>query len=147
MASFVPGFPGCAVALLGLVAFAGLTDFALVTEEALVLAALITAAGALGQIAGPALGSRAMGGSAGVATGAAIGAVLGSLIPIPGFAWGGAFIGGAILGFAVTRKGFVEWLRGLVGVAGGCCVSTGADIAAVLAQGAILGIADYLAVV
>ena len=27
LASFVPGFPGCAVALLGLVAFAGLTDF------------------------------------------------------------------------------------------------------------------------
>jgi uncharacterized protein YqgC (DUF456 family) len=143
----VPGFPGCAVALLGLVAFAGLTDFAVVTHEALVLAAGFTLAGAAAQLAGPALASRAMAGTAGAATGAALGAALGTLVPVPGFAYGAAVLGALVLGVAGGWKGVAAWLRGVVGAAGGCCVSAAADGLAVLACGAVLGVADYLAAV
>jgi len=143
-AVFVPGFPGSAVALLGLVAFAGLTGFEIVTREALVLATLFMAAGTLGQVLGPALSSRAMAGSAGAATGAAIGAALGTLIPIPGVAWGTAILGAAALGGSLSVKGVRDWLKGVVGAAGGCCLSGMLDGVAVLAIGAVLGLADYL---
>lgn len=145
LAVLVPGFPGCAVALLGLVAFAGLTDFTIVTQEALVLAAGITLAGAVVQLVGPALASRAMAGTAGAATGAALGAALGTLVPVPGFAWGAAIVGALVLGIAGGWKGVTAWIRGVVGAAGGCCVSAAADGLAVLGCGAVLGVADYLA--
>ena len=145
LAVLVPGFPGCAVALLGLVAFAGLTDFAIVTQEALILAAGFTLVGALAQLAGPALASRAMAGTAGAATGAAIGAALGTLVPVPGFAWGSAIVGALVLGVAGGWKGVAAWIRGVIGAAGGCCVSAAADGLAVVACGGVLGVADYLA--
>jgi len=143
-AVFVPGFPGSAVALLGLVAFAGLTGFEIVTREALVLATVIAAAGALGQVLGPALSSRALAGSAGAATGAAVGAALGTLVPIPGVAWGAALVGAILLGGSLSWKGVREWLRGVVGAAGGCCLSGVIDGVAVLGVGAVLGLADFL---
>ena len=143
MASIIPGFPGSAVALLGLVCFAALTDFLILTPEALVLAAIIAAIGSVGQVAGPALGSRALGGAAGGATGAAIGAALGSLIPVPGFLWAGGVLGAAILGIAATRRSFLGWLRGIIGAAGGCLISALTDFLGVLLQAGILAIADY----
>ena len=145
MASLIPGFPGSAVALLGLVCFAGLTDFAILTEEALVLATIFAVLGSVGQVAGPALGSRALGGASGVATGAAVGAAIGSLIPIPGLLWVGGVIGAATLGVLVTRKSVISYLKGIVGAVGGCFVSAGVDFVAVLAQAAILAIADFRA--
>lgn len=145
MASIIPGFPGSAVALLGLVCFAALTEFVILTPEALVLAAIIAMVGSVGQVAGPALGSRALGGAAGVATGAAIGAALGSLVPIPGFLWVGGLLGAAILGIAATRHSFLAWLRGLIGAAGGCLISAMTDFLAVLLQAGILAIADHQA--
>lgn len=147
IAVLFPGFPGCAVALLGLVAFAGLTDFAVVTHEALVLAAGLVAVAAIVQLAGPALGSRALSGTAGAATGAALGAALGTLVPVPGFAWGLAIVGAVALGYATGWKGFARWVRGVIGAAGGCCLSAAADALGVLACGAVLGLADYLQLV
>lgn len=146
MASLIPGFPGSAVALLGLVCFGALTDFSILTEEALVLATVIAVLGSVGQVAGPAMGSRALGGAAGVATGAAIGAALGSLIPIPGVLWGGGVLGAAILGIAATRRSLLAWARGVIGAAGGCFVSAGIDFLGVLAQAAILAISDFKAI-
>ncbi len=145
VSAFVPGFPGSAVALLGLVAFAGLTDFSIVNSEALILATLIALAGAVGQIAAPMVASRAAGGTAGVATGAALGAALGALIPLPGASWGGALIGATVLGIVGSREGFLKTLRGLVGTAGGCAVAVGADLVSVLGIGAVLAVADFLA--
>ena len=66
----VPGFPGCAVSLLGVVAFAALTDFSRLPPEGLVVAAWITLFGALCQLAAPEWTSRAVGVAAGVETGA-----------------------------------------------------------------------------
>ena len=147
LASFVPGFPGCAVALLGLVAFAGLTDFEVVTGPALLVAAGITVAGAFGQVTGPVLAGRAAGGSAGVATGAALGAAFGALVPVPGAAWLGAVTGAVALGFVLSRGQWIAWVRGAVGTAGGCLVGWAADLVAVLAIGAVLGLAEFLHVV
>ena len=45
MASIIPGFPGSAVALLGLVCFAGLTNFTILTPDALILAAIVAGLG------------------------------------------------------------------------------------------------------
>ena len=143
--ALVPGFPGCAVALLGVVAFAGLTGFEIVTPPALVVAALVTAAGAIGQLSGPVVSSRAFGGSAGAATGAAIGAAFCSLIPLPGVAWGGALVGALTLGLLASRREVVGWLRGVLGTAGGCLVSIGIDLLAVLGVAAVLGVSDFLA--
>ena len=145
LAALVPGFPGCAVALLGLVAFAGLTDFRIVTPEALVLATGITIVGAAAQITAPVLSGRAAGGSAGAATGAAIGAALTVWIPVPGAAWAGAVLGAVVLGFLASRGAWVAWVRGVVGTAGGCLVAFAADGIAVLAIGAVLGLADFYA--
>lgn len=143
-AVFVPGFPGCAVALLGLVAFAGLTGFEVVTREAMVLAMFVAVAGAVGQVLGPALSSRALAGSAGAATGAAVGASVGVLVPVPGVAWGLAVLGAVAFGVTLSRREVMAWLRGVVGAAGGCCVSAAIDGVAVLGVGAVLGLADYL---
>ncbi|MFK7929633.1 MAG: DUF456 family protein [Myxococcota bacterium] len=143
-AVLIPGFPGCAVALLGLVAFAAITDFAIVTSDALLLAALLVAVGSASQILGPALGSRALAGSAGAATGAAIGAVLGTLVPVPGFALGCGVLGAILLGWTLSTRGVLAWIRGIVGAAGGCLVSAAIDGATVLSMGAILAIADFL---
>jgi hypothetical protein len=144
LASFVPGFPGCAVALLGLVAFAGLTDFEVVTAPALIVAAGITVAGAFGQVTGPVVAGRAAGGSAGVATGAAVGAAVGAIVPVPGAAWFCAVSGALVLGVVLSRRQWIAWLRGVVGTAGGCLVGWAADLVAVLAIGAVLGLADFL---
>ena len=143
-AVFVPGFPGCAVALLGLVAFAGLTGFEVVTREALVLATVLAGAGAIAQVLGPALASRALAGSAGAATGAALGAAVGTLVPVPGVGWGLAVLGAVVLGGALSWKGVLEWLRGVVGAAGGCCLSATVDGIAVLSVGAVLAVADVV---
>jgi len=145
VSAFVPGFPGSAVALLGVLAFAGLTDFSIVTSEVLILAALIAGAGALGQIVAPAVASRAAGGTAGVATGAALGAALGALVPLPGASWGAALVGATILGIIGSREGVLATLRGWVGTAGGCVVAVAADLVSVLAIGAVLAVADFLA--
>lgn len=147
VAVLVPGFPGCAVALLGLVAFAAITDFAIVTREAVVLATVLVGIGAVVQVLGPALGSRAMAGSAGAATGAAVGAALGSLVPVPGFAWGAAVLGAALLGGALSYRGVLAWIRGVVGAAGGCLVAAAVDGLAVLSVGAVLAVADFMRVV
>ncbi|MCB9689114.1 MAG: DUF456 family protein [Alphaproteobacteria bacterium] len=145
--ALVPGFPGCAVALLGLVAFAGLTDLRTVGPGALVLAACVVVIGSFGQLAGPVAGGRAAGGTAGAATGAALGAAAGAFVPLPGAAWGGAVVGAALLGLVASRGELVGWVRGVVGTAGGCLVGVLADLVAVLAIGAILGFADFLAAV
>jgi uncharacterized protein YqgC (DUF456 family) len=147
IASVIPGFPGCAVALLGLVAFSGLTDFRVVGPDALVLAAVITALGAVGQLAGPVAGNRAAGGTAGSATGAALGAALGAAIPIPGAGWTAALVGAIVLGFATSRQGFFRAIRGMFGAAGGCLVGAGVDFAAVVALGGVLAVADFLTLV
>jgi uncharacterized protein YqgC (DUF456 family) len=145
VSAFIPGFPGSAVALLGLLAFAGLTDFSVVTSEALILATLIALAGFLGQIAAPAVSSRAAGGTAGVATGAALGAALGALVPLPGASWGGGLVGGLLLGIVGSREGVLKSLKGLVGTAGGCVVAVAADLVSVLGIAAVLALADFLA--
>jgi len=146
VSAFVPGFPGSAVALLGLVAFAGLTDFSIVTSEVLVLAALIALGGALGQVAAPVVASRAAGGTAGVATGAALGAALGALIPLPGMSWGGALVGATVLGILGSREGVLKTIRGLMGTAGGgCAVAVLTDLVSVLGIAAVLAIADFMA--
>jgi uncharacterized protein YqgC (DUF456 family) len=142
-AVLVPGFPGCAVAFLGLVAFAGLTDFAIVTREALILAGGITLVGAVAQLAGPALASRALAGTAGAATGAVIGACVGVVIPVPGLGYGLAVLGAAIGGATASRRHVIAWLRGTVGAAGGCCVAAAVDALAVLGCAAVLAIADF----
>ncbi len=143
IAAFVPGFPGSAVALIGLVAFAGLTDFAIVDEYALLVGALICLGSTVAQIASPAVASRAAGGTAGAASGAAIGAVLGSLIPFPGAAFGGGLLGAALLGLAFSREGVVNALRGIVGAAGGCALAIAVDLLAVLGMGAILAVSVF----
>jgi uncharacterized protein YqgC (DUF456 family) len=143
VATVVPGFPGCAVALLGLVAFAGLTDFAVVDGPALLVAAGITVVGAVGQLTGPVVASRAAGGSAGAATGAAVGAAVGALVPMPGVSWALAVVGAATLGLVASRGAFVGWVRGLVGTAGGCAVGFAADALAVFGIAAVLGFADF----
>lgn len=146
LAAMVPGFPGCAVAFLGLAAFAGLTDFSIVTREALLLAALFTLVGAVAQLAGPALGSRALAGTAGAATGAILGACIGLFIPVPGVGYGLAVLGALIGGATLSRERALAWLRGVVGTAGGCCVAAAIDALAVLSCAAILALADYLRV-
>jgi uncharacterized protein YqgC (DUF456 family) len=143
IASIIPGFPGCAVALLGLVAFAAITDFQVVTQGALLLAVGITAAGALGQLTGPVASSRALGGSAGAATGAAIGAALGALIPVPGVSWAAALGGALALGLLWSRGELMSWGRGVAGTAGGCLFGAAIDAIAVLGIGAVLGFADF----
>lgn len=142
-AALVPGFPGSAVALLGLVAFAGLTDFRIVTQEALVLAVLIALAGALAQVAAPVIASRAAGGTAGVATGAALGAVLGSLVPLPGASWIAAVLGAVLLGVLGAREGVIRTVRGILGATGGCFVAVAVDFVSVLGVGAVLALAEF----
>ena len=144
VASLIPGFPGCAVALLGLVAFAGLTDFLVVGPEALALATLLTVAGTAGQIAAPVAAGRALGGSAGAATGAALGTILGAFVPLPGVGWILAILGAATLGLVASRRALWAWARGVLGTTGGCAVAMMADATAVLGVGAVLAIADFV---
>jgi uncharacterized protein YqgC (DUF456 family) len=143
IAAWVPGFPGCAIALLGLVAFAALTDFQIVTDSALVVGVVITTIGALGQLTSPVATSRALSGSAGAATGAALGAALGALVPIPGVSLLCALAGAIFLGLWWSRGELRAWLRGVTGAAGGCLLSVAIDGIAVLALGALLGFADF----
>jgi hypothetical protein len=145
LASLVPGFPGCAVALLGLAAFAGLTDFAIVSREALAAGGAITAVGAGAQLLAPITTNRALGGSAGSATGAALGVVVGFWVPIPGAAWalglGGAFVG-AVVG---VRQGVTAGVRGVAGTAAGCFTGVAMDFAAVVALAGLLAACDWRA--
>lgn len=143
IASLVPGLPGCAVALLGLVAFAGITGFEVIDPPALLVASAIAVAGALGKLTGPVLAARAAGGSAGAATGAAIGAMIGALVPVPGVSWALAVLGAVTLGLLASRGAFVAWVRGVIGTTGGCLVGLAADAIAVLGIGAVLGFADF----
>jgi uncharacterized protein YqgC (DUF456 family) len=145
IAAVIPGFPGCAIALLGLVAFAGLTDFTIVTPGALAVATGIAIVGAGAQLTAPVVSARAAGGSAGAATGAAVGAILAVWIPVPGAAWAGAVIGAVLIGFLASRGAWIAWLRGVVGTAGGCLVAFAADGLAVLGIGAVLALADFYA--
>ncbi len=145
IAALVPGFPGCAVALLGLVSFAALTDFRVVGPGALACGALLTVVGTVGQIAAPVATGRAAGGTAGVATGAMLGAVAGAAIPLPGASWLGAVLGAALLGLFGSRGAVVGWVRGVVGTGGGCLYGAVVDLLAVLGIGAVLGLADFLA--
>jgi len=145
LASVVPGFPGCAVALLGLAAFAGMTDFAIVSREALAAGAAITAVGAGAQWLAPITTNRALGGSAGSATGAALGVVVGVWVPLPGAAWSLA-VGGALLGAAVgLRQGLASGARGVAGTAAGCLTGVAMDFAAVVALAGLLAACDWQA--
>lgn len=140
----VPGFPGCAVSLLGVVAFAGLTDFAVLPREAMPVAAGLTLIGALAQVAAPAVTSSAVGGAAGAATGAALGASLGLMAPIPGLGWLFA-LAGAIVGAAIgQRPGWRAAVRGVVGSAAGCATGAVIDLLVTLALAAMLAVADFL---
>jgi uncharacterized protein YqgC (DUF456 family) len=143
--TLVPGFPGCTVALLGLLAFAGLTDFATVSAPVLTLAGIFTAIGAGGQLAGPALTSRAVGGASGAATGAVLGALLGVMIPVPGAIYGMAVVGSVVVGLLGYRQGLLRVVKGVGGASIGCCASTLIDAAAVLGIGALLAVTDTLA--
>ncbi len=143
--SVVPGFPGCAVSLLGLVAYAGLTDFAVLPREALPVAAGLTLLGAASQVAAPAMTSRALGGAAGGATGAALGGALGVLVPLPGLGWLLALLGALGGGLIGTRSGWKAWLRGTLGAAGGCLTGAVLDLLVTLALAAVLGWSDFRA--
>ncbi len=145
IAAFVPGFPGSAVALIGLVAFAGLTDFAIVNEYALLVGALICLGSTVAQIASPAVASRAAGGTAGAASGAAIGAVVGAFIPLPGASFGGGVLGAVLLGVLFSREGVVNALRGIGGAIGGCALAIAVDLLAVLGMAAILAVSVFAA--
>jgi len=141
----VPGFPGCAVAYLGLVAFAGLTDFRTLPVEALWIGLAFVVVATLVQLVAPAVTSRAAGGAAGAASGAAVGATLGLLVPLPGAAWGASLLGAAVGGFALSRQGLVEFLRGLVGTAGGCLTGAVVDAVAILGLATLLALGDLAA--
>ena len=143
--ALIPGFPGSAVALLGLVSFAAITDFTILGPEALLLATLIAVAGVIAQLLSPVISARAAGGTAGVATGAAIGVLIGAFVPFPAAPLVFGWIGAILLGILGVREGVVSTLRGWVGVSSGCLVAVGADLVAVLALGAILAVADFSA--
>jgi uncharacterized protein YqgC (DUF456 family) len=142
--ALVPGFPGCAVSLLGVIAFGALTDFRTLPPQAMALAALFTLLGAVSQLAAPAWSSRAMGGAAGVATGAIVGAALGVMIPMPGAAWVISVLCGAAFGLVAGREGATKWIRGVLGAAGGCVTGAALDLLATLALAALLAFADFL---
>ncbi|MFT4626147.1 MAG: hypothetical protein ACI8PZ_004819 [Myxococcota bacterium] len=139
----VPGIPGSAVALLGLVAFAGLTDFSPVDQRALAVAAGLAAIGVLGQALGPPIASRGLGGGAGAATGSALGACLGAFVPIPGALWVAAVVG-AVIGAALGGSGWFAGVRGVSGAAAGCVVAAAWDFVGVLGVGAVLAVADVI---
>lgn len=147
LASFVPGFPGAAVALLGLVAFAGLTGFEGLSPEALAVATLVALAGSFGQLMAPVLTSRAAGGAAGAATGAALGAIAGALLPVPGLALALSAVGAVVLGVLGAKESWLQALRGMVGAGGGCAVAVLADLVAVVGLAAILALSDVLRLV
>jgi uncharacterized protein YqgC (DUF456 family) len=142
----VPGFPGCAVAYLGLVAFAGLTDFRTLPVEALWIGLAGVVVATLVQLVAPAVTSRAAGGAAGAATGAALGATVGLLVPLPGAAWGASLLGAAVGGFALSRRGLVDLIRGLLGTAGGCLTGAVVDAVAILGLATLLAIGDFVSV-
>jgi uncharacterized protein YqgC (DUF456 family) len=139
----IPGLPGSAVALLGLVAFAALTDFSPVGHGALVVGAMVAGAGTVGQIVGAPIASRALGGSAGAATGAAAGALTGVFLPVPGATWVVAGLG-ALVGALVGGGTWRSRAKGVVGAAGGCLVSSAWDLLGVLGVGAVLAVSDLL---
>ncbi len=141
----VPGFPGCAVAYLGLVAFAGLTDFGILPAEGLWIGLGGVMVATLVQLLAPAVTSRATGGAAGAATGAAVGATVGLVMPLPGAGWLASLVGALIGGVALSRKGLVEHLRALVGTAGGCLTGAVVDVVAILGLATLLAVADLAA--
>ena len=145
MAALIPGFPGAAVALLGVVAFAAITDWQIVNGPALLLCGLVALASAVAQVAAPAVTSRALGGTAGAATGAALGAMIGAFVPIPGAPLFGGILGSIALGALGAREGVLKSLRGVIGAAGGCAWAVAVDLLAVLAIASILAIAAFRA--
>jgi len=138
----VPGFPGCAVAYLGLVAFAALTDFCVLPVEGLWIGLSGVVVATMVQLLAPAVTSRAMGGAAGAATGAALGATVGLVVPLPGAGWLASLAGALVGGIALSRRGLVAHLRAVVGTAGGCLTGAVVDGVAILGLGALLAIAD-----
>ena len=139
----IPGFPGCAVGLLGIVAYAALTDFAVVSPPALMVGVLFVVAGTVGQLVAPVGAGRALGGSAGAASGAAIGAATGSLIPLPGAAWAVAVAGALTLGLIASRRELWGWVRGVLGTASGCLLAVAADGLALLGVASVLAVSDF----
>ena len=137
----VPGLPGSAVALLGLVAFAALTEFEPVGKEALVIAAALAMTGAAGQLLGAPMAGRGLGGGGGAATGAALGAALGVFLPVPGAIMAVA-ICGAVAGAVLGGGPLTERVRGVSGAAAGCVVAAAWDLLGVLGVGAVLAVAD-----
>lgn len=142
----VPGFPGCAVAYLGVVAYAGLTDFRTLPVPALWIGLALVVVATLAQLVAPAVTSRATGGAAGAATGAALGATVGLIAPVPVVAWVASLLGALVGGFALSRRGFVDLLRGLVGTAGGCVTGAVVDGVAILGLASLVAIGDLAAV-
>ena len=57
---------------------------------------------------------------------------------------GGGNMGAALLGGALSYRGILAWIRGIVGAATGCLVAASFDALAVLGVGAILAIADFM---
>ena len=146
LATVVPGFPGCAIAVLGVAAYAGMTDFAVVTREATVLAGFIGLCGIGAQLAAPVASTRAAGGTAGAASGAALGALTGAMVAMPGVSLVAAVFGALVLGVAGSKGvGVIGRLRGSVGAAGGCMVAMLADLVAVVGVAAVLGAARFSA--
>lgn len=142
----VPGFPGCAVAYLGVVAYAGLTDFRTLPIPALWIGLALVVVATLAQLVAPAVTSRATGGAAGAATGAALGATVGLIAPVPAVAWVASLAGALVGGFALSRRGIVDLVRGMVGTAGGCVTGAVIDGVAILALASLVAIGDLAAV-
>ncbi len=142
LASFVPGFPGSAIALLGVVAYAELDGPGGVGPDAQRVAAMIALAGVGGQWVGPVLSVRAAGGPAGAATGAGLGAVIGALTLVPGVPWALAVVG-AVIGAVVGSAG-APWgarVRGPIGAGAGCVIAVLCDLIAVLGIAGVLAVA------
>ena len=142
LAAFVPGFPGTAIALLGVVAYAELDGPGGVGHDAQTVSAMFALAGLVGQLAGPVLSVRAAGGPAGAATGAGLGAIIGALTLFPGAPWLLAVVG-ALLCAIVGSKG-APWLarvRAPVGATAGCLIAILSDLIAVLAIAGVLAVA------
>lgn len=143
LGGLVPGFPGAAVALLGLAAYAGLTQFEVVGPRVLTACALLAVLSWLAQWAAPALTSRALRGAAGVATGAAVGAAFGAMLPIPALFLLTALLGAAAGALISRSEPLMARLRGLVGAGGGCLLAVAVDEIAVLAMASVLAAGDF----
>ncbi len=145
MAAWIPGFPGSVITLLGAIAFAAITDWAIVPPNAIGVAAMLALAATIGQLAAPALLSRATGGTAGAATGALIGAALGAMVPVPGLAYATAIVGAVAGGAVGGSERTLGRVRGALGAASGCGLAIAIDLCAVTGIASILAICSFTA--